>query len=260
MTISLVNSSAMSVLDPSSDEPTMVPALPYSAWPDASVDLERAAVDALEEVGAVEGRDRDFGEVEVAAVGVVADDAAVGADADGLQLAGRETVLLDLVDLDVAVGIGELGDAAGAEIDDGTAERNAVDDRIGERDRRYRRGHLARGREGEVGVDVLPGDLGAGRVGINLVEQVPGIGMAGAERGAVGLGPAELQVHRRTRHVVGRDRTARHQLVEKRRGVVADDLAGTDAAAAAARRRHGAGEAERGERRGVRTRRPRDRR
>jgi hypothetical protein len=27
----------MSVLDPSSDEPTMVPDLPYSAWPDASV-------------------------------------------------------------------------------------------------------------------------------------------------------------------------------------------------------------------------------
>ncbi|GCC47927.1 hypothetical protein chiPu_0032193, partial [Chiloscyllium punctatum] len=64
--------------------------------------LERTAVDALEEVGAVEGRHRDFGEVDVAAVGVVADDAAVGRDADRLQLAGRETVLLDLVDLDVA--------------------------------------------------------------------------------------------------------------------------------------------------------------
>ena len=82
--------------------------------------LERAAVDALEEVGAVEGRDRDFGEVDVAAVGVVADDAAVVADADGLQLAGRKAVLLDLVDLHVAVGIGELGDAAGAEVDDGS--------------------------------------------------------------------------------------------------------------------------------------------
>src|SRR6186713_550155 len=75
--------------------------------------LERAAVDALEEVGAVEGRYRNFGEIQVAAVGIVADDAAVGADADGLQLAGRETVLLYLVDLNVAVGVRELGDAAG---------------------------------------------------------------------------------------------------------------------------------------------------
>ena len=70
---------------------------------------------------------RDFGEIEVAAVGVVADDAAVGADADRLQLAGRETVLLDLVDLHVAVGVGELGHAAAAEHHDGAAERHAVD-------------------------------------------------------------------------------------------------------------------------------------
>ena len=34
---------------------------------------------------------------------------------DRLQLAGREAVLLELVDLHVAVGIGELGDAAGAD-------------------------------------------------------------------------------------------------------------------------------------------------
>ena len=32
-------------------------------------------------------------------------------------------------------------------------------------------------------------------VGIHLVEQVPLVGMAGAERGAVDLGPAELHVH-----------------------------------------------------------------
>ena len=123
----------------------MVPPFPIQRLAGCVGYLERAAVDAFEEVGAVEGRDRNFGKVEVAAVGIVADDAAVGADADGLQLAGRETVLLDLVDLHVAVGIGELGDAAGAEVDDGTAQRNAVDDRIGERDVRYRRRHLARG-------------------------------------------------------------------------------------------------------------------
>src|SRR4029434_7450664 len=97
-------------------------------------DFERAAVDALEEVGAVEGRYRDFGEVEVAAVGIVADDSAVGADADGLQLAGREAVLLDLVDLNVTVGVRELGDTAGAEVDDGTAQRDDVDDGIGDAD------------------------------------------------------------------------------------------------------------------------------
>jgi hypothetical protein len=37
VTISLVNSSAMSVLELSSDEPTIEPPLPNSAWPDWSV-------------------------------------------------------------------------------------------------------------------------------------------------------------------------------------------------------------------------------
>src|SRR4029079_11834974 len=87
--------------------------------------LERSAVDALEEVGAVEGGNRDFGKVEVAAVGVVADDSAVGADTDRLQLAGGEAVLLDLVDLDVAVGVRKLRNASGAEVDDGAGEPQA---------------------------------------------------------------------------------------------------------------------------------------
>ena len=68
----------------------------------------------LSVVGAVEVRERDLGEVEGAAVRIGADDAALVADRDLLQLAGGEAVLLQDVDLHGAVGVGELGDAAGA--------------------------------------------------------------------------------------------------------------------------------------------------
>ena len=67
----------MSVLDPSSDEPTIVPRFAEQRAAGFVGRLEGAAVDALEEVGAVEVRKRDFGEVEGAAVGIVADDAAL---------------------------------------------------------------------------------------------------------------------------------------------------------------------------------------
>ena len=76
--------------------------------------LEGAAVDALEVVGAVEVRERDLGEVEGAAVGVAADHPALVVDRHLLQLAGREAVLLQQIDLRIAVRIGELGDSAGA--------------------------------------------------------------------------------------------------------------------------------------------------
>ncbi len=110
MTMSLVNSSAISVLEPSSDEPRMRAALAVQRQTGFVGGLERAAVDALQEVGAVEGRQRDLGEIDVAAVGVVADDATAIGDRHRLQLTGGETVLLDLVDLHVAVGVGELRD------------------------------------------------------------------------------------------------------------------------------------------------------
>jgi hypothetical protein len=44
--------------------------------------LECAAISPLQEVGAVETGERDFGEIEVTAVGIIADDATVGADAN----------------------------------------------------------------------------------------------------------------------------------------------------------------------------------
>src|SRR5262249_44873282 len=98
-------------------------------------DLEGAAVDAAQEVRTIEARELDFGEVEVAAVRIVADDAAAVADRNRLQRAGRETVLLYLVDLHVAVGVGELGEATITEIDRDVAERHAADGGRGQRDR-----------------------------------------------------------------------------------------------------------------------------
>ena len=71
-----------------------------------------------------------------------------------------------------------------------------------------RTGQRSVGAEGEVGAGIDPGGLRAGRVGIGLIEQVPGIGVRDAERSAVGLGPAQLQVDRRSRRIVGRDRAA----------------------------------------------------
>ena len=106
----------MSVFEDSSDEPEMLPPLPYSAGAGFVGDGEGAAVQTLQEVGAVEGRHADLGEIDVAAVGVGADDAALVADRDALQLAGGEAVLVELVDLDVAVGVGELGQTAGTEM------------------------------------------------------------------------------------------------------------------------------------------------
>ena len=69
-----------------------------------------------------------------AAVRIGADDAALVADRDRLQRAGREAVLLERVDLRVAVRIGELGDAAGAVHELHGAERDAVDRHVVQRD------------------------------------------------------------------------------------------------------------------------------
>ena len=96
-------------------------------------DLEGAAVDALEIVGAIEVRERDLGELERAAVRVAADDAPLVADRDLLQLAGGEAVLLQQVDLHTAVRIGKLRDAAGAVHELDVAERDAVDRHIVQR-------------------------------------------------------------------------------------------------------------------------------
>ena len=68
-----------------------------------------------------------------AAVRIAADDAALVADRDLLQLAGREAVLLQEVDLRVAVRVGELRDAAGAMNELHVAERDAVHGHVGQR-------------------------------------------------------------------------------------------------------------------------------
>ena len=47
--------------------------------------------------------------------------------------------------------------------------------------------------------------------------------MPGAERGAVDLGPAQLQVDRRPRRIVGRRRSAADGFVGERGQVVGDD-------------------------------------
>ena len=81
------------------------------------------------------------------------------------------------------------------------SERNAVDRHVIERQRRDQRIHLAVGAERVIHAGIAPCDGIAGRGRAFLIEQVPGIGAAG--RGAVDLGPAQLDVHRRTRHVIG---------------------------------------------------------
>src|SRR3982075_469329 len=75
--------------------------------------------------------------------------------------------------------------------------------------------------------------------------------MTGAKRGAVGFAPTKLEIHRRTGDVVGGDGAAGDRLFEERRVVVADDLTGSNRAAAGAQRGHSAGKTERPERSGV---------
>ena len=94
-----------------------------------------------------------------AAVRIAADDAALVADRHLLQLAGREAVLLQDVDLRVAVGVGELGDAAGAVDELDVAERDAVHGHVRQRQAADGRIHLAVGAEHVVDADVLPGGL-----------------------------------------------------------------------------------------------------
>ena len=105
--------------------------------------------------------------------------------------------MLDLVDLHVAIGIRELGNAAVAKIDHRASDRHAIDRCVGECDRGNRRRHLPVCREREIGVDVLPGHIGAGCVRVDLIKHVPGVGVTRTERGAVDLGPAKLQINRR---------------------------------------------------------------
>src|SRR3984957_3435232 len=178
--------------------------------------LVGAAVELIEVVLAVEVRERDLGERYRAAVRIGADDPPLLVDRDRLQLACRGAVLRQQVHLDGAAGIGELGEAARAEGDLDVAERLAVDADVVEREAADRRRELAARVEGEIGSDVDPGSLRISGVRVRLVEQVPGVGMARAERGIVRFSPAELDVHGRTCPAVGRDRTARDRLVEER--------------------------------------------
>ena len=179
MTISLVNSSAISVLEPSSELADDLAGRVVGRGAGFVGCLEGAAVEALEVVGAAEVRQRDLGEVDRAAVGIGADDAALVVDRDRLQRAGGEAVLLQQIDLRAAVRIGELGDAAGAEV-----ERRRC------RARRRRRvtlvsvrlvtagfiWPLATEREIRRRRSVQAGALPVA-VELDLVEQVPGIGV-----------------------------------------------------------------------------------
>src|SRR4029078_12397615 len=92
--------------------------------------LEGAAVDALEAIGAVEGRQRDLRQVDGAAVRISADHATLVVDRYRLQLARGKPVLLQQIDLDVAVRVGELRDAARAVHDRHRTEWNAVDGNV----------------------------------------------------------------------------------------------------------------------------------
>ena len=87
----------------------------------------------------------------------------------------------------------------------------------------------AAGRAGQDAVAAL-----AGGVRVDLVEQVPGVGVAGAERGAVDLGPAELQADGRTGNVICGHRAAADRFLGEGGDVVADHAAGAGGAAAAA--------------------------
>src|SRR5882724_13395363 len=74
--------------------------------------LEGATVDACEIIGTIECSERDVRELERSPIRVAANDAPAGSDRDLLQLAGREAVLLQEVDLHATVRIGKLSDAA----------------------------------------------------------------------------------------------------------------------------------------------------
>ena len=106
----------MSVLDPSSEEPTILPGAVYVGGPEFVGGNERAAVDALEGVGAIEVGKRDLGEIDGAAVRKRADDPALVVDRHRLQYAGRKAVLLECIDLHVAVGVGELSKSLNSEL------------------------------------------------------------------------------------------------------------------------------------------------
>jgi hypothetical protein len=105
----------------------------------------------------IEGRECHLSEIDIAAVRVVADDAAAIADRDRLQLTGGEAVLLDLIDLHVAVGVGELRDATRAEIHADGTDIDTVDDHVVQIERGDDRVHLAVRQEGEILIGVLPG-------------------------------------------------------------------------------------------------------
>ena len=95
------------------------------------------------------------------------------------------------------------------------AERDTVHRHAGERGVCDQRIHLPVGIECVVHPGVLPGDLRAGGIAVDLIEQVPGVRMAGAERGGVHFAPAQLQVHRRARLVIGRNGTTANRLVDE---------------------------------------------
>ena len=121
-----------------------------------------------------------------------------------MQLTGGVAVLLQLIDLHGAVGVGELGEAIGAQRELDVAKQVAIDGEIGQGQARERRRGFAVRIERERRADVLPGRFCPGRVRIGLVEQLPGI----AAGRAADFGPTELDVDRVAFEIVGGDGAA----------------------------------------------------
>ena len=101
------------------------------------------------------------------------------------------------------------------------AQRDAVHRDVGQRQAADDRIHLAVRAERVVHADVLPGGCRAGGVGVDLIEQIPGVGAAVVL--GIDLGPAQLDVHRRSGDVEGRDRAAADRLIEEHRQVLRAD-------------------------------------
>src|ERR1700687_3514723 len=171
--------------------------------------------------------------IEILAVGEGADDEAAVADGDRLQLAGCKTVLRDVVDGRGAAGTGKLGETAEADVDRDVAERLTADGHIRNCDRRTRwtrQRAIGAEYEGCAGID--PGHLGAGCIRIGLIEEIPAVVVGTAQRGAVGFGPAQLQVDRRAGRVESGYRSAANGFLLKDRRIVTNHQAGAGGAAA----------------------------
>src|SRR6202034_4893000 len=181
---------------------------------------EGAAVERLQRVLAVEGRERDFRQGNNLPVGESADHAVLAVDRNRLELAGGEAVLLPLAHLRRRARLRKFGEAVVAELELDVAQRIPVHGQVLQRHAGQGRSEFTARIERKRRADVLPRRLRSGGAGVALIEQLPGIGAAA--RGAADLGPAKVDVHGIAVGVVGGEGTAVDRFAVEGREIVAD--------------------------------------